>query len=42
MHLLEAAIKETLRLRPPSIDGSNRICVKDCEVNGIKIPKNTQ
>ena len=42
MHLLEAAIKETMRLRSPVIDGSNRICVKDCEVNGIKIPKGTR
>ena len=42
MHLLEAAIKETMRLRSPAIDGSNRICVKECEVNGIKIPKNTR
>ena len=41
MHLLEASIKETLRLRPPAIE-HNRICVNDCEVNGIKIPKNTR
>ena len=41
MFLLEAALKETLRLRSPAIE-HDRICVKDCEVNGIKIPKNTR
>ena len=41
MHLLEASIKESLRLRCPVIE-HNRICVNDCEVNGIKIPKHTR
>ena len=41
MHLLEAAIKETLRLRAPATE-HDRVCVKDCEVNGVKIPKNTR
>ena len=41
MHLLEAAIKETLRLRPP-FTRHDRVCINDCEVNGIKIPKNTR
>ena len=40
MHLLEAAIKETLRLRAPATE-HDRVCVKDCVVNGDKIPKNT-
>ena len=41
MHLLEAAIKETLRLRPP-VTEHDRVCMKDCEVNGIKIPAKTR
>ena len=41
MHLLEAAIKETLRLRPP-VTEHDRVCVKDTEVNGIKIPMKTR
>ena len=41
MHLLEATIKETLRLRPP-FTRHDRVCINDCEVNGIKIPKNTR
>ena len=41
MHLLEAAIEETLRIRPP-VTEHDRVCDKDCEVNGIKIPKGTK
>ena len=41
MHLLEAAIMETLRLRPP-VTEHDRVCTKDCEVKGIKIPKGTR
>jgi len=41
MHLLEATIMETLRLRPP-VTEHDRVCTKDCEVNGIKIPKGTR
>jgi cytochrome P450 family 4 len=41
MHLLEAAIKETLRIRPP-VTEHDRVCMKDCEVNGIKIPAKTR
>ena len=41
MHLLEAAIEETLRLRPAATE-HDRVCTNDCEVNGIKIPKGTK
>ena len=41
MHLLEAAISETLRLRPAATLHA-RQCTNDCEVLGIKIPKGTK
>ena len=41
MHYLEATIMETLRMRPP-VTEHDRVCTKDCEVQGIKIPKGTQ
>ena len=40
MHLLEATIYETLRIRP-SLTEHDRICTNDCTVLGFKIPKGT-
>jgi len=36
MHYLEAFTMETLRMKPPLVE-HDRICVKDCVVNGIKV-----
>ena len=41
MHLLEAAISETLRIRPAATVHM-RQCTNDCEVLGIKIPAGTR
>jgi len=41
MHYLEAAINESLRINGPVTD-SVRLCVKDCEVQGIKFRKGTR
>nr|AKH03527.1 cytochrome P450 3027F2 [Paracyclopina nana] len=41
MHLLEGAFNETLRIRPP-VTEHDRLCTKDCVVEGIKIPKGTR
>ena len=41
MHLLEATISETLRIRPAATMHA-RQCMKDAEVLGIKIPKGTK
>ena len=40
MNYLEAFIMETLRVKPPVVE-HDRVCVKDCEVKGIKIKKGT-
>ena len=40
MHYLEAAINESLRICGPITD-SVRLCVKDCEIQGIKFRKGT-
>ena len=40
MHYLEAFIMETLRMKPPLVE-HDRICVKDCVVNGIKVKQGT-
>ena len=41
MHLIEAAIMEVLRLRPPALE-HDRLCVQDAAVSGINIPKGTR
>ena len=41
MHMIEAAIMEVLRLRPPALE-HDRLCVQDATVCGIKIPKGTR
>nr|AKH03526.1 cytochrome P450 3027F1 [Paracyclopina nana] len=41
MHLLEATMCETLRIRP-ALTEHDRICTNDTEVLGIKIPKGTR
>ena len=40
MHYLEAFTMETLRMKPPLVE-HDRICVKDCVVNGIKVKQGT-
>ena len=41
MHLLEATMMESLRIRPVILE-HDRICTKETVVNGIKVPKGTR
>ena len=41
LHYLEACIMETLRMCPP-VTEHDRVCTNDCEINGIKIKKDTR
>ena len=40
MHYLEAFINETLRMKPPLIE-HDRLCTRDCVINGIEFRKGT-